>query len=154
VRSNTIYVRSTAAGTTTTVNATTGANTFVVGSLSSSGSGSLNGIQGALVLNGGGLSAGDALRVMNGNANTSPAPGYTYQIHSGSMSRSGAATISYSNIANQELDASNGNNGYFLYDTAAGTSLTIYSGTGTHTVVYPNGTRTLLGAVTFHWSAK
>jgi hypothetical protein len=143
---NSIYIASTASGIMTTINAGAGNDLIVVGS-SYSAPGSLNGIQGSLTINGAGLSAGDTLRIRDENASASPPPGFTYTIHQDNISRSGAAAIYYSNIQNVELDASQSNNLFNIYDTLAGTSLTIYTGTGWDSTNYPAGMAAVLGQV-------
>jgi hypothetical protein len=151
---NTVDVGSTAAGVSTTINAGTGHDTIVVGGSLSSWLQGLYAIRGALSINGGGVSAGDTLQVMDQNPWASPPLGLTYSISSNSISRAGVAAITYTNIQNQEIDAGNGNNVFNVYSTAAGTSLTIYTGTGMDTVAYPNGLGGVLGTVTVFRRAR
>jgi hypothetical protein len=145
--SNIIYVFSTGTGTQTTINAGSGKDAIMVGSVSSV-TGTLNGIKGTLTINGGGIGSGDTLRIRDEYL----APGQTgfgYSIYSNRISRKGVAAINYNNVQNLELDADNGNNLFDVYSTAAGMRFSIYAGTGTDTLVYPNGLGGVLSKVIF-----
>jgi hypothetical protein len=123
---NTVNVRSTAAGTSVIVNSGTGTDTINVGNLADS----LDDLQGALSVNGQIPGAGDALNINDqGDANSQ-----TYVITSTSASRSGAASITYSNVESLTLNAGLDDNTINVRSTLATTPVTVNGGPSDDTI--------------------
>ncbi len=114
-------VNATAAGSTTTINAGNGSNTFVL----TPSSASLGNIQGAVNLHGG--TGANTLTVDDQN----DASNDTYTLAVGSIARTGAAAISYSGTGSVTVNGSNtAAITYNINSTAAGTPLTLNGGSG------------------------
>jgi hypothetical protein len=132
---NTYNVQGTAAGSSLTIKTGNGINNTVVGDTNHT----LNGLSGALQLQGGGivdtLQLDDSLGLY--------LLGTTYTLTAGQLTRLGAdvlfsslASISYQNMANIELDGGESPlNTYNVQGTAAGSSLTIKTGVGFNATV-------------------
>ena len=129
--SNTYNVTSTAAGTPVTVVGGTGNDTFDVGQ-----AGILDGIQGALTVDGGGgtdtLTVDDSAPPISEPGHPPGGP-YTYTVTDKVVARSGAAPIRYSGLDGVTLLGSDDANTYRVRATAQGTPVTIDGGTGNDT---------------------
>jgi autotransporter-associated beta strand protein len=150
----TFDVLGTNAGSTTILNAGTGADLFNIGSAAST----ITPIQGAVTINGPG--GNDALAY---NDQGAPGTGQViYTITHNSLSRSGAATVTYAGIGSVNFQArnaaSNGSsNGNFVGvdSTAAGTSYRVNAGTGYNQFIVKRLDNTLngiQGALALHGS--
>ena len=96
------------------------------------------GILGALTINGD-AGANDAVNV-NDQADFGP---NSYTITNTSVTRSGAATISYSTVESLAVNASAGNDAVDVRSTAAGTPLTVFGGNGVDVFNVGNATNSL-----------
>jgi len=127
---DTVFVRSTPAGITTTINGDGGGDLIRVASLTDT----LDAILGAVTVNGGGSS--DSFQIGDQNS-AGPTAGFNYAITSTTVSRTGSATVTYGGIELFLLDARNatppaGNS----ISISAGPAIayTINAGTGNDTV--------------------
>jgi Ca2+-binding RTX toxin-like protein len=117
--SDTLNVLSTLSATPVVINGNGAPDTFNVGSAANS----LNGIQGAVTINGN-VSAVDSLQI---NDQGDPS-GHTYTITGSTVSRDGAATITYAAIANLTVNGAIGND---LFTTSGSIgSVTLAGGPG------------------------
>ena len=114
-------VNATESGSTTTINAGNGSNTFVL----TPASASLGNVQGAVTLHGG--TGTNTLTVDDQNDSSND----TYTLAVGSIARTGAATISYSGIGSVTVNGSStAAITYNINSTAAATPLTLNGGSG------------------------
>jgi hypothetical protein len=116
---NYINVYGTAAGTSTTVNGGSGMDNVTVGNI-----GRLDFLNGGLTVNGGG--GADVLTIDDRVAYA----GQNYTVTSTTASRSGTATITFSDLESLVLNGGNGGNTFVVSDMAAGPSITLNTGTG------------------------
>src|SRR5262249_24929991 len=128
VLSDTFNVRSTAAGTRTTLNGGDEGDTFNVGSTA----GTLDDIQGTLTLNGGaqGVFGRDEVNFLDQGSTV----GHSYVLRTNSVARSGAAVIVFSGMEQLALNAGSAADGVTVVSTAAGTPLTLNMGAGNDVV--------------------
>jgi autotransporter-associated beta strand protein len=124
---DTFDVRGTSASSTTVLNVGGGSDAVNIGSAANS----LSPIQGAVTVNGNGtttLNYYDQGTIETGSV--------SYAIASNTLARTGAATISYSSVANVNVQAGNAGsiaeNFISVHSTAAGTTYNIYAGAGTN----------------------
>ena len=129
---NTFDVQSTATGVSTTIAAGTMSDTFNVGSTANT----LDGIQGALSVKG--TAGGGTVNLEDQGSSA----GEIYTITSTTVTRSGAAAITYSGIHSLVVNGGMGANTFMAESTAAGEHVTIMGGSGTNTLVGPNSTNT------------
>jgi len=141
---NTYNVQGTLAGSSVTIKTGHGINALGVGDTNHT----LNGISGALQVNGGGIV--DTLLADDSRNNS--LLGTTYTLTSDHLTRVGAngvfpsvASISYQNIPNIELDGGLGLNAYNVQATAASSSVTIKTGHGINAIVVGDTNHTLNG---------
>ena len=120
---DTYNIESTSASTPVHVNGGTGNDTFSVSPTAKN----LNTIKGALTISGYG--GNNALNLFDqSNAGVS-----TYALTSSSVTRNGAALISYSSLESITLDGGSANDTYNIESTSASTPVTIEAGTGNDT---------------------
>jgi Ca2+-binding RTX toxin-like protein len=128
---DTFTVRATAAGTTTTLLGSAGADTFNVGSVTST----LDDIKGRLVLVGGGnptipFLVPDSVNLFDqGNA-----VGNNYAVRDNSVTRSGIAAIAYSEVERLALNAGTAADGLVVLSTSLFTPVTLNMGNGNDVV--------------------
>jgi hypothetical protein len=126
---NTYNVQSTAPGTSVILNAGSGSNdTATVGSGGSTST--LHAIQGALTVNG--QTSLTALQINDMGGTT----GHTYTVTANTLSRSGAALITYDPVTSLTISAGSGNDTFAVVSTASGTPVTVNGGGGTNTLDY------------------
>jgi hypothetical protein len=126
---NIYNVQSTAAGTSVILNDGSGSEDKVnVGS--GGGASTLNGIQGALTVN-----SQTSLTTLN--INDQGTPGQTYTLTASTLSRSGAALITYDPVVSLVINAG-GNDTLTVVSTAFGTPVNFKGGGGTNTLIGPN----------------
>jgi hypothetical protein len=121
-KSSTYNIQSTAAGSTVTVNAGIGNDTFNVGS-----GNSLNSIQGALTVNGGGGS-----NTLNANDSGS-AGGQSYTLSKTALTRSGGVVINYASLSALHVTAG-GSDTLTLVSPVPTVATTFDGGTGSNTL--------------------
>jgi hypothetical protein len=134
---STYNIQSTNAGASVAVNGGAGRDTFTLGS-----SNSLNGIQGALTINGGG-----SANALNAN-DSSSASGQSYTLSNTTLTRSGIAPIAYASLATIHVTGS-GNDALTLLNPVPTTVATSFNGgSGTNTLQGANATNgwTITGA--------
>jgi hypothetical protein len=119
---DTFNVQGTLAGTPVTLN--TGAGNDAVNVGSNPFNPSLDPIQGALTVNG---QAGSDVLTLSDMGST---VGRTYTVTSTSVSRSGAALITYGSIESVAINATATADVFYVKSTAAGTSVTLHEGSG------------------------
>jgi hypothetical protein len=125
---DTVNVLSTALNVPVTTYLGSGNETVNVGDASNT----LNGIQGPLVLDGGG---GTDQLLINDQGNT---VGQSFTVTSISISRSGTASISYTSLKGITINAGSGNDTATIVSTPSTTPVTINGGAGLDTLVGPN----------------
>jgi hypothetical protein len=123
---DTYNIQSTAAGSIVTVHGGIGNDKFNLGS-----GNSLNGIQGAVSINGGGGS--NTLNAVD----SSSASGQSYTLSSTQLTRSGIAAISYASLSTIKLTGS-GNDTLTLLSPVPTVATTFNGGSGTNTLVGAN----------------
>src|SRR5262249_36339032 len=121
---DTFNVRSTAAGTRTTLSSGGGGDTFNVGSTANT----LDAIQGQLTLIGGPPNAfvQDDVNLFDQGSTVA----HSYTLRANSVARSGAATIIYSEVEQLTLNAGSAADSAVVLATAAGTPVTLNMGAG------------------------
>jgi hypothetical protein len=129
---NTFAVLSTAAGTALTVNAGAGNDTISVGSAANT----LDGIQGALTVNG--QAGSNALKVNDQGSGT----GHTYTLTATTLARTGAAAITYGTVGTLTVNGGSGGNGFVISSAPTTTTVTLNGGGGANTLTGPNATTT------------
>jgi Ca2+-binding RTX toxin-like protein len=140
---DTFTVRSTAAGSLTTVNAAAGNDVFNVGLITGI-TGTLESIDGELTLHG--ATGADELKLFDSEAVVRE----SYTIRSDRVERVGAADINYATMESLTLDANNEDSTIAVVSTAAATPVTILAGFGNDTIRVGDAGNpaTLLGTVT------
>jgi hypothetical protein len=136
--SNTYNVSFTRAGVATTLNTGSGADSTVIGSAHQ-----VSGIQGPLTVNGQG-----SFQILSYSDQASPTgPSYDYEVTSTTLTRTGIAPVTYHGMTAVSLAGANAysSNVFGVATTAAGTSYTITSGTGTNEFLVFDTNRTLDG---------
>jgi parallel beta-helix repeat protein len=123
---NTFTVEGTSAGTSTTINAGSKADVITVGGADNS----LDPIQGSITVKGQGGS--DTLTVNDQGSSAA----HTYTLTDGSLSRTGAAVITYVTLGTLTVSGGSGGNTFQLQTTAAGPLTTLNSGAGDDTFVF------------------
>ncbi len=117
---DTYDIESSSASTAVRVNGGSGNNTFNISPTAQN----LNNIKGDLTINGG--LGNNVMNIFDDN-NANPV---TYSVTSSTVTRTGAATISYSSINSLTLDGGSGNDTYNINGTASGTKLALTAGKG------------------------
>jgi hypothetical protein len=127
---NTINIERTVAGRPVTINLDSGTDTVNLSPTAQN----LSNLAGTVTVNGG---SGTGTLVAN-DQGTSTAR--TYTLTSSTLVRSGAATITYNNLAGVTVNTSNGSDTVTVQSTSAVTAVTVNGGTGTNTLVGSNNT--------------
>src|SRR5947209_2554673 len=131
-----VFVRSTVAGVTTTVNGDGGADLLRVASFTDT----LDTILGALTVNGNGNA--DTLQFGDENV-AGPTAGFTYTITATAVNRPGAAAVTYGTVETLLLDARNATppagNTINVTGTASGAAYTINAGSGNDAITVSGG---------------
>jgi hypothetical protein len=133
---NNIYnVQSTAGGTSVILNAGSGNNDNV--NVGSGGvTSTLDAVQGALTVNS--QTSLTALHILDGGS----ASGHTYTLTANTLSRSGAALITYDPVTQLTIAAGSGDDTLTVVSTALGTPVTFAGGGGMNTLIGPNSPST------------
>jgi hypothetical protein len=118
-------------GTPVTINTGQGTNTVNVGSTSNS----LDSILGPLTVDG---HATDTINVNDQGSST----GHNYGLTSSTLTRSGAATLSFNSVGKLEVNAGGGTNKFTATSIPPATAVTLTGGSGSNTLVGPNSTNT------------
>jgi hypothetical protein len=139
---NTFNVQGTAAGTPVTLNAGAGGDSINVGDAADP----LDGIQGALAVNGKGNTT---LTFNDTKGSAAPNHAYDYYLAQNSFSRTGTATVTFSGMASVNLDTANAGSAsedvIYVSSTAAGTSYQVNAGTGFIDFIVADNNYTLNG---------
>lgn len=125
---NAITIQSTAAGTNATVNGGNGNDTFNIGSTANK----LDGILGPLALNG--QAGTDTINVKDQGSTS----GQDFSLTSSSLTRSGAATLSYATVEKAVVNAGSGADTMTVVSTLASTPVTFNGGGGMDMLIGPN----------------
>jgi hypothetical protein len=129
---DTYNVSGTASGTSTTINAGTGNDTVNVGSATSS----LDSVQGALNVNG--QAGTDVLNISDQAATT----GHTYTLNGSTLTRNGAAAITFGTFGTVNLTAGSHDDALVLTSMPTGVTMDLDMGAGNNGVYGPNTSNT------------
>ena len=133
---NTYNIRNTHAGMNTVLNAGSGNDVVNVGS--GGNTSTLDSIQGPLTVNS--QTSQTALNFNDQGSTT----GQAYALTSTSLSRSGAATITYDPVTSLAINAGSGNDSLTVVNTAPGTPVAFNGGGGVNTLIGPDFASTFI----------
>jgi Ca2+-binding RTX toxin-like protein len=131
--SDTFFVRSTAAGTATTLNGGPGSDILALGSATRS----LDPIQGPVAFNG--QSDNDQINVFDQGTLV----GKSYRLTTNSLSRSGAGVLSFDNTESLSVFATSGNDTFAVLSTSASMLVNVSLGAGADTMVVGSAANSL-----------
>jgi hypothetical protein len=129
---NSVRVSDTAAGTTLALNTGAGNDTIIVGNAANS----LDSVQGALSITGQG---GTNTLKLNDQGSSAA---HAYTLTANSVSRDGAATVTFANIKTLVISGSTGGGAFVVQAAPTGATTTLTGGSGTNTLTGPNANET------------